>query len=224
MTITTAQIRGARAILNWSQSELATKTGLSPTSIGAIEKGQSTPRDHTISNIQRALEDGGIEFIGNDGVRLKSFDVEILKGQEGFNEFSNQMAGVIGKDDREILQANVDDRKFTQLLGGQVDFHIDRMESAGRKFMRIIQREGDAYFPAKNYAEYRWIARDLYHAVPFYVYGDKLAIILFEPELQIIKINYPMIAQAYRLQFNLIWNNAILPPQDLIEGFSLNGA
>ncbi|MCB1557074.1 MAG: hypothetical protein KDJ15_07160, partial [Alphaproteobacteria bacterium] len=78
---------------------------------------------------------------------------------------------------------------------------------------KILQREGDTYFPAKNYSEYRWIPEKDFLAVPFVVYGDNLAIILFDPEPVVIVISYPAIAGAYRLQFNVIWDSAMVPPK-----------
>src|ERR1700757_5047469 len=80
MSITTAQIRGARGILNWSQADLAERTGISATSIGSIENGVSTPRANTLTLIQKAFESAGIEFI-DGGVRLRRSDVRVYEGR-----------------------------------------------------------------------------------------------------------------------------------------------
>lgn len=217
MSITTAQIRGARGILNWSQADLAERTGISATSIGSIENGQSQPRESTLSTIRKAIEGAGIEFIGTDGVRKKSAQVDILRGIEGYQSFSYDVFKTVQNDTREILQAYVDDTRYADWLGEEAYPHIERMESVKHLRFKILQKEGDGYFPAKNYAEYRWIPEKQFQAVPFMVYGDKLAIILFEPEPTIIVINYPMVAEAYRFQFATIWEIAIVPPKELIE-------
>src|SRR3989339_798195 len=101
MSITTAQIRGARGILNWSQSDLAERTGISATSIGSIEKGQSQPRESTLQSIQQAFENTGIEFLENEGVRKKLFPIDILTGNEGFQKFSYEIFEAMQKDERE---------------------------------------------------------------------------------------------------------------------------
>ncbi|MCB1556858.1 MAG: helix-turn-helix transcriptional regulator, partial [Alphaproteobacteria bacterium] len=129
MTITTAQIRGARGILNWSQGELAERTGISATSIGAIENGSTTPRANTIAVIQKAFEDGGVEFIGLEGIKKKSSYIKILQGYDGFKEFSYDVFGVMQGDGREVLQAYVDDKSFAKWLGDEAYPHVDRMES-----------------------------------------------------------------------------------------------
>lgn len=73
--LTRFQILGARAMLEMTRAELASKVGLSVTGLGNIETGLSDPRASTLEAIQDALEVAGIEFIPEDikgsGVRLK---------------------------------------------------------------------------------------------------------------------------------------------------------
>jgi len=221
MSITTAQIRGARGILNWSQQDLAQRTGISATSIGSIENGQTTPRESTLATIRKTLENGGIEFIGLEGIRRKNADIQVLKGIDGFHTFSFDVFETIKTDSREVLQAYVDDVKFAEWLGKEAYPHVQRMETLKSKRFKILQKEGDNYFPAKTYSEYRWIPAKQFLAVPFMVYGDKLAVILFEPEPTIIVNTYPLVAEAYRLQFGAIWDSAITPPKDLVDAFRI---
>lgn len=77
--LTAAQIRAARALLDWTQPELARRAGLSLPTIrrmeGVMGPGRSSAAN--VDAVRRALETGGVEFIGpNDdgkaaGVRLK---------------------------------------------------------------------------------------------------------------------------------------------------------
>jgi transcriptional regulator with XRE-family HTH domain len=218
MPITTAQIRGARGLLDWSQAELSRRTGISTTSIGNIESGHTQARESTLSIIRKAFEDGGIEFSGHDGIRKRSLIVEVLSGAEGVRQFSYDLYRTAESDTkRPILQAYVDDHKFAELLGDEAYPHVQRMEKLTSLNFKILQREGDSYFPAKNYSEYRWIPEQSFMAVPFFVYGDKLAIIVFDKDPKIIVINYPIVAEVYRLQFNALWGAAIVPPKNLIE-------
>ena len=74
--ITTQQIRAARGLLGWSQSELANRAGLSLPTVKRLEAGTG-PRvsDEARTRIQKALEAGGLQFIfengGGPGVRLR---------------------------------------------------------------------------------------------------------------------------------------------------------
>src|SRR5690606_24106996 len=126
MSITTAQIRGARGILNWSQADLARRTGISATSIGSIENGQSTPRANTLHTIQSTFENAGIEFIGREGVRLKTGDIRIFNGTQGLTDFYDDVYNTIKDFEGNVLVSNVDERLFVRALGDYADVHIDR--------------------------------------------------------------------------------------------------
>lgn len=71
--ITPEQIRAARAMLDWTQGELAERAGISKTGLNNIERGASDPKSSTLGAIQRVLEEAGLEFTnGNEpGVKLK---------------------------------------------------------------------------------------------------------------------------------------------------------
>lgn len=74
--ITTEQLRAARGLLGWSQSELAERAGLSLPTVKRIE-GAFGPNvsDAARTKLQRAIEAAGVEFIdengGGPGVRLR---------------------------------------------------------------------------------------------------------------------------------------------------------
>ena len=77
--ITPAQIRAARALVGWKQSELAAASGVSEVSIKNIERGVTDPRSKTLAALQAALLEKGVVFLdpgdtrdGGHGVRLRS--------------------------------------------------------------------------------------------------------------------------------------------------------
>jgi transcriptional regulator with XRE-family HTH domain len=59
------QIKAARALLGWSQDDLATRTDLKVPTIKRMESGEGPVKGvaANIWNIQKVLEDGGIRFI-----------------------------------------------------------------------------------------------------------------------------------------------------------------
>ena len=212
MSITTAQIRGARGLLNWSQNDLSERTGISGTSIGAIESGSTSPRETTIQKIRKTFEDSGIEFIPNQGVRLKSGDVKVLKGRADFWAFYEDIYKTLLEKPTEVLVCNADERKFEKWLSEEnIQTHILRMEELREKGVkyRILLKEGDNYFLHNSgYSEYRWIPGAQFSTTPFYAYGDKLAIMLFDEEPTIIVLEYPAVAEAYKRQFESFWSAA----------------
>lgn len=66
MAITPSQVRGARAMLNMSQDELAEMTGLKRLAISRLETGVTDPHDSTLERIRDALERAGAVFIETD--------------------------------------------------------------------------------------------------------------------------------------------------------------
>ena len=75
-SITIEQLRAARGLLGWSQTELALRAGLSLPTVKRLEGGFG-PRvsNDARTKLQKALEAAGVEFIdengGGPGVRLK---------------------------------------------------------------------------------------------------------------------------------------------------------
>jgi len=63
----------ARAALGWGIRDLAARANISATTVTRFENGLSEPNKLTLLAMQRALEDGGVEFTNGDqpGVRLK---------------------------------------------------------------------------------------------------------------------------------------------------------
>jgi DNA-binding XRE family transcriptional regulator len=68
------QWHAARALIGWSQSDLAQKVGVAPLTIKRLEGGLAVS-DGIRGRAQAALESAGVEFIaengGGPGVRLR---------------------------------------------------------------------------------------------------------------------------------------------------------
>lgn len=74
-TLTSAQMRAARALVDWSVRDLADATNVHRNTISAFESGKTTPNASTLDALRRALESAGVEFIpangSGPGVRLR---------------------------------------------------------------------------------------------------------------------------------------------------------
>ena len=79
-----AQIRGARGLLGWSQTELAEAAGLSLPTVKRYETGRGAKvSDDAAVKMVRALEAAGVEFTNGDapGVRVKSANIRMTQKQ-----------------------------------------------------------------------------------------------------------------------------------------------
>ena len=70
-----AQARAARALLNWSQQQLAEVARVGVITVRQFESGAAQPRNVTADAIKQAFEAAGVEFIpengGGAGARLR---------------------------------------------------------------------------------------------------------------------------------------------------------
>ena len=73
---TPAQLRAARGLLGWSQTELANQAGMSLPTVKRVEtdRGPKVSEEARLA-LQRALVQGGVDFIdqngGGPGVRIR---------------------------------------------------------------------------------------------------------------------------------------------------------
>ena len=71
--VTGRQIQAARALLGWSQEELAEKAKIARNTLYNLESGIVDPRTSTVEAVRHTLERAGIEFLmdaRSEGVRL----------------------------------------------------------------------------------------------------------------------------------------------------------
>lgn len=75
--ITSAQIRAARALLDWSRERLSNHSGVGISALMRLESSGGVPSGNikTFEAVQKAFEKAGVEFIGTPesgaGVRWK---------------------------------------------------------------------------------------------------------------------------------------------------------
>lgn len=205
------QIRAARGLLKWSGAILAEKTGLTRDAISKIEDEAVQPRGGTLADIMRVFDENGVEFTDNFGVRCKPQGVEVLIGQEGLQKFFDGVYEYAKRHGGTIMQLGIEENLFWAMGVEFSEAHRKRMvelvkERRDIKVLAILC-EGDTNFIASDYNQYRWISKDMFSPVPFYIYGECLAIMNFQtlPGPTIVLHKMPAITEAYRKQFDAFW-------------------
>ncbi len=66
MTMTAAQLRAARALINITQEELASRAGVAAKTIVSFEAEGRAPREATLVKLQATLERDGVVFVESD--------------------------------------------------------------------------------------------------------------------------------------------------------------
>jgi transcriptional regulator with XRE-family HTH domain len=218
--LTPRQIRAARGLLGWEATELGKRTKLSRETIANIEAGRTQAREGSIERIAQAFIEGGVEFTEQNGVRLKSRGVDVLTGREGLQEFFDGVYEYAREHGGTIVQFGVDEKQFFDHLGAEFSAHyVKRMQAVHRERsdlkVKAIICEGETDYLAPDYNEYRWISKEIFRAVPFYICGETLAVMDFQsvPAPTIVLLKFPAITNAYRTQFEAFWNIAREIPQ-----------
>jgi transcriptional regulator with XRE-family HTH domain len=214
---TIEQIRAARALLDWSQSDLAEYAGLSQTGIARIENGTNQPNTSTLEKIKAAFENANIEFLGTNGLRKKSGEIRILRGQQGFRDFMDDVYNVANTTGGLICLHNARPQNWYKWLGEEwYKNHSNRMKALGSKIdVRITSEEGNTEFIGGSFAEYRWFPKELFNEQSFYAYGNKLAFMNFSDDDVVIRVfEDSYFTEGFRILFNIAWDRvAIVPPQ-----------
>jgi DNA-binding XRE family transcriptional regulator len=205
------QISAGRGLLRWSGSVLAEKAGLTRDTINKIESDAVQPREGTVADIIRVFNENGVEFTENSGVRLKPQGVEILVGQDGLQRFFDGVYEHTKQHGGTIVQLGIDENLFWAMGTEFSEVHRKRMATLlhERKDVKVlaILCEGDTNFVASDYNQYRWIDKSIFSPVPFYIYGECLAIMNFQtiPSPTIIVHKFAAITNSYRRQFDAFW-------------------
>jgi transcriptional regulator with XRE-family HTH domain len=215
--ITGRQIRAARSLLDWDAADLAAKSGLRRESISNIENGTTSARESSLNDIVRVFDENGIEFIENQGVRFRPEGIQILNGREGLIALMDDIydtcrRGIAG----DIVLAGAPEDEFERILGDYDATYLANMSSIPNLKMRTLIQEGDMNFVSSAYTEYRWAPKEQFQPVPFYAYGEKLAIVVFqtEPSPRIYVLESKTIAAAYRRQFESMWRQSKPVPKN----------
>ncbi|MGB0719302.1 MAG: helix-turn-helix domain-containing protein [Bdellovibrionales bacterium] len=210
---TIEQIRAARALLGWSQHDLAEKADLSQTGIARIENGTNQPNSKTIAKILTAFDRADVEFIGNNGVKKRTGEVRTLEGAQGFRELLNDIYDTGKEFGGEFCLHNAKPDNWVKWLGEEwFKMHSDRMAKLNDKLtFRITAEEGNKNLISSSFAEYRWFPKELFNEHCIYAYHDKLAFVYFgEDSLTIRVLHDSAFASGFKILFDIAWDNAAI--------------
>lgn len=212
---TIEQIRAARALLDWSQSDLADHSSLSQTGIARIENGTNQPNSGTLAKIIAAFEGADIEFLGSTGVRKKVGEIKVFKGTEGFRAFMDDVYNVAKEKGGEICLFNAKPSNWYKWLGEDwYKSHSERMQAIKDRIdFKVTVKEGEDLLIGSSFVEYRWFPKNLFNEQSFYAYGNKLAFMNFEENsVQIMVLENKEFCDGFRVLFNVAWDHISFKP------------
>lgn len=213
---TLEQIRAARALLGWSQSDLAARAGLSQTGIARIENGTNHPNSQTLSKIEKAFDQVNIEFLSTNGVRKRTGEVRVFRGADGLKEFLTDLYITVKEVGGDICLHNAKPDNWIKWLGPDwFKMHADRMgDLKGKITYKITCEEGSTNLISSGFAEYRQFPKGMSSSQCIYAFAHKLAFVNFEEDDVMIRVlEDRSFADGFRVLFNIAWENVAQPLQ-----------
>lgn len=207
--ITSAQCRAARALLNWSQPDLAQKCNIHVQTISNFEQNSSSPTKTTLNKIQQVFENSGIVFTDQGGVNPRVSDIVVYEGKHGFEAFMDDVYETAKKYGGTVYLFNSRPRLWYEWLGEDwYAKHSERMSALGNRIkVKITVQEGD-HFLISKFAEHRWFPKRLSKGKIFYGYGPKLGLLDFQGEsLKISVFQHKDFADIFRALYDIAWDN-----------------
>lgn len=200
------RIKEFRAGAGLTQESLAKKTGIPYTTLIKVESGAiKNPSIKVITSIARTLGVPVEALTDHEGI------VRTIEGKDSIAKILDDVYDTLKDSGGEVFISGIDERKFLEADKKAITSHIERLAKAGVK-ERLLAREGDSFFFAGSQSIYRWVPENLFNPTPIYVYGEKVAMIVWGSHQQVIIIQNPVLADAYRKQFLFIWEHAKIPP------------
>ncbi len=218
---TVDQIRAARALIGWSQGELADHAGLSQTGIARIENGTNQPNSTTIEKITTAFDAVDVEFIGESGVKKRSGEVLKFRGKTGLIQFMDDVYETAQTIGGRMSFYNIVPDNWLETLGEDWwRMHVERMsEHNDNTDIKIMVPEGNLDFISSGYANYKWFPKgfELSGKRSLYVYGGKLGFVTFyekADQIEVLLLKNKDFAEGVQALFDIAWDHvAKSPPQ-----------
>lgn len=210
MIISPHQIKAARALLDWSQDDLAHATDLSIATIRKIELGHISPRQTTMQAVRGVLEEAGLEFMSADGVRRRPDEVMTYLGDKGHKDFFQDILDTARKTGADILIVETAAFSF---LGSPhaLDFMTRVARETLSNVLCLLTDDIDIPVIAPSIT-YRQISRGYVDPMPLCVCGDKFSMLVegSKRESKILAIHSAHAAKSLRRQFFSMWDKATM--------------
>lgn len=208
--ITIRQIDAGLALLGLNRSDLAASLGINKSTLNAYFTGQSSIPSGRLGEIQRWLENSGIVFTEDEGIKLNKADIIKYEGKQGFVSFMTDVMETAKRGGTDICISNVDESNWENNLPSEFAEHYRaEMQKVKGLSSRILVKQDDDFLTAEGFAQYRGVPANVFSdEASFYAYGDKLAIITFHDEsVQVVVLKNKQFSDSFRSMFNAIWNN-----------------
>ncbi len=205
--ITAKQIRAARALLGWSQQDLADAVNLSKPTIVDAEKTGHQSRPETLGQITGVFEDRGLEFMVG-GVRERDDLFSIIEGEDCALKLLDKAHNLLrDKRGEEILYYGASqERSSNEIIKKSIEIKEAGLTS------RFLIKSNDTNI-MEDIIQYRWMPDKLWlDSDAKTIFGDIVAyVITWQVNPKILILKDKRLADAERKIFNFVWDISAKP-------------
>lgn len=205
--ISIRQMKAARALLGWTQTQLAKASGLHLNAVSKIEGEQVLPRQDTLSRIQSCFEAKGVKFRGQRGLELveETFELARFEGQEAFRKLVDDITISVVGPGEEVLNCLTSEFLFEHSGPVQTRRYFDHLKKTKTTERYLTDITQTRFRSAKKI--YRGLPAAVLGTISFVLYANRVAFINWKNfEMLVIKNN--SLAATYKAQFEFMWQQA----------------
>ncbi|MFQ3307245.1 MAG: transcriptional regulator with XRE-family HTH domain [Candidatus Midichloriaceae bacterium] len=203
--MSSAQVRAARGLLNWTQSELASRCGLTKATIANIENEKHHLTSNSAKKLFSAFTEAKVEFLLDGGLRNKIDLIKTLEGEKGFCNLLDDIYGSVKDNGGCIKASGVDESLIEEKVNQDyINMHINRMSKVKDLKFDVLISDKDSNPSARSYVKYRTLPAEYFFPLQIYMYDKKVAFVIFDP-LRVIIIENFHIFLVHSNQFDMMW-------------------
>lgn len=203
--ITIRQIRAARSLIDMSQAELADLSGLSVTSLSAIERGAKKSRSQNLQAIQSVLEAKGVEFTDGQGVRLAEevFTINVFpKTEAGVADYHKKLLAALKATQGQFCSFSAYDVYKEENLRKIQFRYFQKMIQFGLTERIILPKKNPEAYGPKSVSQYRLLEDKYFGDLTIATFGHNFTLNL---DKRITMIENKSVAEAFKKQFEFYW-------------------
>jgi len=134
--------------------------------------------------------------------------VELYSGKKIVRVVQKDVLKTLLKQGGENLVIGVDEKKFMEADPIIMKQFFNQLKKNKLK-ERVLVREGDNYLPGHSKTtKYRFLPKEFFDPTSTFIYGNKVAIIIFGEPMHGLVIDSKILSNTYRKQFELLWKIA----------------
>ena len=140
----------------------------------------------------------------------EELSVEVYEGVEGVKTLLKDVL----REGKDHVIFGIDETMFKEKLGHFMDWYFREEKKIGFK-ERILTRDNVKFVYEYETAIYRYLPSESFNPTPTYVYGDNVAILIWEP-FSVIRIKNRAVADSYNKYFEILWKQAKQKPKSAL--------